>query len=169
MKRVNLSLTDDQVLALMQSGDPINLARKQFSNACGFMDQDARQRRPMRPIEMRRAEFEYAQTIIDAHATGVANEQSAAVAEATIEEGTLKLLSTTVVRQAEGLIALQFEVSDANLEAQSMRELVHPYPSVRVFHVGDWGLTLSFPRLEGWTVWSLTPDGTCVHVTLMKK
>lgn len=51
-------LTDAQVMELLKGTAPINNARREFSNACGLIDQAGYQPGGLPPIEMRRMEFE---------------------------------------------------------------------------------------------------------------
>ena len=60
-------LTDQQVIDLMQGSSRLNKARREFSSACGRIDQASRQRRPLSPIDMRRMEFEAVEKIVNAY------------------------------------------------------------------------------------------------------
>ena len=51
------SMSDREILVLLNSDDPINLARKAFANWSGQIEQAHMQRKPPTPIETRRMEF----------------------------------------------------------------------------------------------------------------
>lgn len=55
--------TDDEVMALLRSADPLNKARMVFSSWSAKIEQAGQQREPLTPIEMRRLEFEAVEKI----------------------------------------------------------------------------------------------------------
>jgi hypothetical protein len=59
-------MTDEEVLAEMQSDSLLNRVCRIFSSEAARMEQAAMQRRPPTPIENRRMEFAAAQRLIDA-------------------------------------------------------------------------------------------------------
>ena len=57
-------MTDDEVMAELKSDSKINRARREFSSACGRIEQAGQQRTPLGPIHMRRMEFEAVMKIV---------------------------------------------------------------------------------------------------------
>lgn len=55
--------TDDEVMALLRSADPLNKARMVFSSWAAKIEQARQQREPLPPVEMRRMEFEAVEKI----------------------------------------------------------------------------------------------------------
>jgi hypothetical protein len=51
-------MTDQEVMEALRSDTPFNRARREFSAACGRIEQAGQQRSALSPIEMRRMEFE---------------------------------------------------------------------------------------------------------------
>lgn len=60
-------MTDSEVMAELRGDTPLNRARREFSSACGQIDQAARQRHGLNPVEMRRMEFEAVAKIVAAY------------------------------------------------------------------------------------------------------
>jgi len=56
-------MTDKEVVAAMQADTPLAKARKEFSAACGRIEQAGQQRRPAGIIEIRRMEFDAVRAI----------------------------------------------------------------------------------------------------------
>lgn len=59
-------MTDDEVLKALTADTPLNRARREFSSACGRIEQAQLQRKPPSPIEVRRMEFEAVERILKA-------------------------------------------------------------------------------------------------------
>jgi hypothetical protein len=59
-------MTDEEVLAEMQADTKLNAARAKFSAASARIEQGQAQLRPLRPIEVRRLEFEAVKEIAEA-------------------------------------------------------------------------------------------------------
>lgn len=60
-------MTDEDVMEELQSNSSFNRARQEFSNGCTRIEQAQAQRYGLRPIQMRRMEFEAVQKIITAY------------------------------------------------------------------------------------------------------
>jgi hypothetical protein len=58
--------TQDEIMKLLGTDEPINRARKVFSSWCARIEQAGQQRTPLSPVEMRRMEFEAVEAIIQA-------------------------------------------------------------------------------------------------------
>lgn len=56
-------MTDDQVIEALRSDSPLNRARREFSSACGRIEQAGQQ---LSPIDVRRMEFEAVLAIVNA-------------------------------------------------------------------------------------------------------
>jgi hypothetical protein len=63
--------TDTEVLETLKSDGPWNRARREFSAACGRIEQAGQQRDPLSPIDLRRMEFEAVESIIGAFGSPV--------------------------------------------------------------------------------------------------
>jgi hypothetical protein len=68
--RMDKMMTDEWVLAELRSDSRLNAARKEFSAACGRIEQAYAQRKPPSPIEVRRMEFDAVTRIVAAAVVG---------------------------------------------------------------------------------------------------
>lgn len=59
--------TNAQVMTELRSDTPLNRARAQFSSYAARIEQEANQRDPAGPIELRRIEFEAVEAILAAY------------------------------------------------------------------------------------------------------
>lgn len=59
-------LSNDKLIELLKSEEPINKARAQFSYASARIEQAEQQRTPLSPLDMRRMEFEAVEKIVGA-------------------------------------------------------------------------------------------------------
>lgn len=86
-------MTDAEVFAALGGDTPLNRARREFSSACGRIEQAGQQRSSINPIELRRMEFEAIEKIIAAHAEQPTSFQQRVVAEKReLDEKLIKLV-----------------------------------------------------------------------------